>query len=88
ATIQYNSPPHYQTSYTASIIQSLPYSFVTLFCGWWGFPWGPVYTLSALGINLTGGKNLTNEFLNDLCRKAAASQPEGNSAGPASVQPY
>ncbi|HSI20108.1 MAG TPA: hypothetical protein VLA04_00060, partial [Verrucomicrobiae bacterium] len=47
ATIQYNSPPHYQTSYTASIIQSLPYSFVTLFCGWWGFPWGPVYTLSA-----------------------------------------
>jgi hypothetical protein len=24
--------------------------------GWWGFPWGPIYTLSALFTNLVGGK--------------------------------
>jgi len=24
--------------------------------GWWGFPWGPIYTLSALFTNLIGGK--------------------------------
>lgn len=28
----------------------------TWLLGWWGFPWGPIYTLSALFTNLVGGK--------------------------------
>lgn len=32
------------------------YSVLTLVLGWWGFPWGPIYTLGALGRNALGGE--------------------------------
>jgi len=31
-------------------------TIITWLLGWWGFPFGPIYTLQALGINLIGGK--------------------------------
>ncbi len=31
-------------------------SMITLLLGWWGIPWGPVYTIGALARNLCGGK--------------------------------
>lgn len=34
------------------------YSFATLLLGWWGIPWGPIYTIQALGSNLRGGNRI------------------------------
>lgn len=31
------------------------YSFMTLILGWWGIPWGPIYTVQSLVTNLKGG---------------------------------
>jgi hypothetical protein len=36
--------------------KSLRASAVTWLLGWWGFPWGPIYSLHAILINLFGGK--------------------------------
>jgi hypothetical protein len=33
-------------------------STVTWILGWWGFPWGPIYSIHAIFMNLLGGKNL------------------------------
>ncbi|MBI2368690.1 MAG: hypothetical protein HYV08_00280, partial [Deltaproteobacteria bacterium] len=35
------------------------YSAVTLLLGWWGIPWGPIYTLQTLVRNLRGGYRQT-----------------------------
>ena len=35
------------------------YTLVTLACGWWGIPWGPIYTIQALTCNVGGGKDVT-----------------------------
>jgi hypothetical protein len=35
--------------------RALPYILISLFFGWWGFPWGPIYTISSIGRNLSGG---------------------------------
>ncbi len=35
------------------------YTLLTLALGWWGIPWGPIYTLEALGANLAGGRRVT-----------------------------
>lgn len=43
--------------------RSLGYSLVSLVAGWWGFPWGPIYTISSLVTNLGGGKDVTSEVL-------------------------
>ena len=35
--------------------RGLPYSLLTLLCGWWGLPWGVIYTPLALATNFVGG---------------------------------
>lgn len=35
--------------------KALPYILISLFLGWWGFPWGPIYTISSIFKNLFGG---------------------------------
>lgn len=44
----------------------LIYTLVSLIFGWWGIPWGPIYTISSVFSNLTGGKDVTPEVLNAL----------------------
>lgn len=48
------------------VAKGLPYSLSTLLLGWWGIPWGPIYSLMSLGSNLTGGKDVTQEVQRSL----------------------
>ena len=41
--------------------QGLPYTLVTFFLGWWGLPWGVIYTPLVLWTNLSGGREITAE---------------------------
>jgi hypothetical protein len=45
------------------IVNGLPFSLLSLFLGWWGIPWGPIYTIQALWVNCQGGRNVTQEVL-------------------------
>jgi hypothetical protein len=38
---------------------NLAYTTATLVLGWWGIPWGPVYTPVAIFRNLSGGERVT-----------------------------
>jgi hypothetical protein len=40
---------------SCSVKAGLPYSFGTLLLGWWGIPWGPIYTVQAIFRNFRGG---------------------------------
>jgi phosphatidylglycerol:prolipoprotein diacylglycerol transferase len=42
---------------------SLPFTLVSLFLGWWGLPWGPIYTVSSVVTNLRGGKDITRAVI-------------------------
>ena len=46
-----------------SIAKGIPYSFISLIVGWWGIPWGPVYTIGSLFCNIRGGKDVTSELI-------------------------
>ena len=39
-----------------------PWLLISLIFGWWGIPWGPIYTLQALFRSFSG-KNVTAEIL-------------------------
>lgn len=43
--------------------KSIVFTLISLVFGWWGIPWGPVYTIGSLVNNLGGGKNVTNEVI-------------------------
>lgn len=37
-----------------------------LLLGWWGLPWGPIYTIGATYKHITGGKDVTYDVLNHM----------------------
>jgi len=46
---------------SCSIKAGLPYCLGTLLLGWWGIPWGPIYTVQAIAKNLRGGVVLSSQ---------------------------
>lgn len=49
-----------------TFMKSLPYTALSMVVGWWGFPWGLIYTPMAIITNLGGGRNVTDEVLAQL----------------------
>ena len=43
--------------------KGIGFTLVSLILGWWGFPWGPIYTIGSIATNCGGGKNVTDEVL-------------------------
>ncbi len=41
-------------------------SMVSLILGWWGIPWGPIYTIGSIFTNCSGGKDVTQDVLASL----------------------
>lgn len=50
----------------STIGMSLGHTFVSLLLGWWGIPWGPIYTLEAVFTNLGGGKDVTADVVSSI----------------------
>jgi hypothetical protein len=50
------------------------WTVLSLFFGWWGIPWGFIYTPWAIIENLSGGKNVTNEVMASFID--ASSEPQ------------
>ncbi len=57
-------------------LKSLPFTLITLFFGWWGIPWGPIYSIGSIFRNLTGGKNVTNEVIDSMNQHAQSALNE------------
>jgi hypothetical protein len=48
-------------------VRGLPYVMVSLLFGWWGLPWGVIYTPLAIYANLTGGLDITAQVREAGC---------------------
>jgi len=46
-----------------AFLKGLGYTLFTLVVGWWGIPWGPIYTIESIISNCCGGKNVTDEIV-------------------------
>ena len=58
------------------VLRGLPYTFLSLLLGWWGVPWGLVYTPLVVFTNLAGGCDVTAAVLSRLA-PAGPQPPEG-----------
>jgi hypothetical protein len=47
---------------------SWSFTLITMFLGWWGIPWGPIYSIGSIFNNFSGGKNVTPEILAALSK--------------------
>jgi hypothetical protein len=55
-----------------AIAKGLPWTGLSLLAGWWGIPWGPIWTIQALVTNFRGGKEVTAEIVGRLQPSAMA----------------
>ena len=55
--------------------KSIGFTILTLLAGWWGIPFGPIFTVQALVTNFRGGKDITKQIVASLNKPAAAAQP-------------
>jgi hypothetical protein len=46
--------------------KALPFALTSLLLGWWGIPWGLIWTPTTLFTTLSGGKNVTVEVARQL----------------------
>ncbi|RYX80908.1 hypothetical protein EON83_26560 [bacterium] len=64
------------------------YSVVTLFCGWWGIPHGPIYSIAALYRNVRGGhKRTVAVLLEEIAAANAEEQKNKPETQPTSPPP-
>ncbi|HUG48599.1 MAG TPA: hypothetical protein VMP67_09320 [Candidatus Limnocylindria bacterium] len=74
---------HFLRSGDSGKRKGLPYTLLSLLAGWWGIPWGPIWTVQTIVNNSRGGKDVTQEMM-ALFESALPTQAE---PAPASHQP-
>lgn len=69
-TFRRSSNIYFIRSEDNAIVRGIPFTLLSLVLGWWGIPWGPIYTIASVWTNFSGGKDVTKEVLASM----AASQ--------------
>lgn len=50
----------------SAFTKSLPFSLCSFILGWWGIPWGPIWTISTIVRNCQGGVDVTSGVLRSI----------------------
>ena len=64
------------------VAKGLPFTLLSLVAGWWGIPWGPIYTVQSIYNNSRGGKDVTQAVVNSLRAQAAPAQTASTNPPP------
>ena len=70
-TLKRPSEIYFIKSNESALGRGMKYTVITLVLGWWGFPWGPIYSLMSLATNLSGGKDLTKPVCVEIAKAEA-----------------
>jgi len=65
-TFRRNAPLEFVPAGESPVTLGLPWTLLTLFLGWWGIPFGFIYTPIVLTKNLRGGTDVTANVLAKL----------------------
>ena len=60
-TLRRPSDVYFLSAADQGIMRGLPYCLISFLLGWWGIPFGLVYTPATLFTNLCGGRELSGE---------------------------
>src|SRR5271167_663034 len=70
-TFKETSDVHFIRAGESRVARGLPYILLTLGLGWWGFPFGPIFSIQSLMTDFQGGEDVTVEVLSRLHRPSA-----------------
>ncbi len=58
-TLYCESQVHFIRCNESAVWKGMKYTLLSLLVGWWGVPFGPIFTIMAIIVNLSGGKSVT-----------------------------
>ncbi len=58
-----DSPVHFVRANESTVWHGMYYTMISLAAGWWGIPWGPIWTVACVATNLAGGRDVTTDVL-------------------------
>ena len=70
-----SSPIYFIRSGESPAGKGIGYTLLTAVAGWWGIPWGPIFSVQTIYRNLSGGKDVTNEVTAALASPTAPVAP-------------
>lgn len=73
-TFKRSSKIHFVPAGKSAVVPGLGWSLLTFLLGWWGIPWGPIYSVQSIFMNFAGGYDVT-EAVMYYCSPSAAPEP-------------
>jgi len=70
-TFKQSSSVHFVRADESRFLKGLPYTLISLVVGWWGFPFGLIYTPWCIISNCAGGTDVTDEMLSAVPQRRA-----------------
>ncbi len=74
-TFKRPSDIYFVRSGESAVGKSIPFTLISLLGGWWGIPWGPIYTVQSLITNFQGGKDVTQKVIAGLSKSSPQPAP-------------
>ena len=65
-TFRRSSNVYFLPGGASAVGKAAPFTLISLLLGWWGIPWGPIWTVGSIVTNLRGGKNVTADVVRAL----------------------
>lgn len=50
----------------SAMTKGLGFTLLSAVLGWWGIPWGPIYTIQSVYVNLSGGRDVTDSVMSSM----------------------
>jgi hypothetical protein len=70
-TFKRSSDIYFVRAGESAVGKGLTFSVISFLLGWWGIPWGPIFTVGTLATNFGGGKDVTREVLASFSQRSA-----------------
>ncbi|HEY4214633.1 MAG TPA: hypothetical protein VGM84_24365 [Steroidobacteraceae bacterium] len=64
----------------SAVGKAVGFTIISVLLGWWGIPWGPIWTVQTIWTNSRGGRDLTREMMASVNRGAQAPIPQARGA--------
>lgn len=75
-TFRRTSDIYFVRSGESAATKGIKWCLVSFLFGWWGIPWGPIWTITTIATNLGGGKDITDAVMNALRSNRASAVQE------------
>jgi hypothetical protein len=79
-TFKRPSDIHFVRAGEGAVGKGLKFTLLSVVAGWWGIPWGPIYTIQSIWTNSRGGRDVTQQIVASAGQAQSQAIPQARRA--------